>query len=217
VTPDSEYGVVTPVVKRLRTDARRNRDRLLAVAEDVFATRGPAASTEDIARAAGVGIGTLFRHFPTKEALLEAVFVARLQHLTDEAQQLNAADDPGQAFATFFSQIITASRSKLPLATALAAAGVDLTYTAGDTKRAFTSALQRLLVRAQEAGAVRSDISIRELLALIVGTSHAVQHTAEDRELQAQLVRIVLDGLGAGMHSAPPVSDEMAAKPPTRG
>src|SRR5579859_7375871 len=119
VTPDTQYGVAAPVVKRLRADARRNRDRLLAVAEDIFARRGLVASTDDIARAAGVGIGTLFRHFPTKEALLEAVFVARLQHLTEDARRLSSGDDPGEAFATFFAQIITESRTKLPLATAL--------------------------------------------------------------------------------------------------
>lgn len=198
MTPDTKYGVVTPVVKRLRADARRNRDRLLAVAEDIFARRGLAASTDDIARAAGVGIGTLFRHFPTKEALLEAVFVARLQHLTEDAHHLSSADDPGQAFATFFAQIITESRTKLPLAEALAAAGVDLAHTASDTKRAFNVALEQLLVRAQEAGAVRRDIGIRELLVLIVGASHAVQQTGDDRELEAQTVRIVLDGLAAG-------------------
>jgi AcrR family transcriptional regulator len=204
VTPDTQYGAATPVVKRLRADARRNRDRLLAVAEDIFARRGLAASTDDIARAAGVGIGTLFRHFPTKEALLEAVFVARLQHLTEDAQRLSSGDDPGQAFATFFAQIITESRTKLPLATALAAAGVDLTHTAGDTKRAFNAALEQLLVRAQEAGAVRRDIGIRELLVLIVGASHAVQQIGDDRELEAQTVRIVLDGLAAGARRTAP-------------
>jgi AcrR family transcriptional regulator len=196
--------VVTPVVKPLRADARRNRDRLLVVAEDVFGSRGPGASTEDIARAAGVGIGTLFRHFPTKETLLEAVFVARLEHLTEDAQRLSSAADAGEAFASFFSQIISESRTKLPLAAALAAAGVDLTHVAADTKRAFNAALERLLVRAQEAGAVRSDIGIRELLVLIVGASHAVQHTGNDRELEAQAIRVVLDGLAARAHRAKP-------------
>lgn len=197
MTPDPQYGVVTPVVKRVRADARRNRERLLAVAEDVFSSRGLAASTEDIARAAGVGIGTLFRHFPTKEALLEAVFVARLQQLTEDAERLSSAADPGEAFASFFGQIISESRTKLPLAAALAAAGVDLTYSAADTKREFNAALERLLVRAQEAGAVRSDVGIRELLVLIVGASHAVQHTGNDRELEAHAIRVVLDGLAA--------------------
>jgi AcrR family transcriptional regulator len=196
--------VETPFVKPLRADARRNRQRLLAVAEDVFARRGFAASTEDIARAAGVGIGTLFRHFPTKEALLEAVFVARLQHMTDDAQRLSSASDPGAAFAGFFGQIIGESRTKLPLAAALAAAGVDLTSAAADTKRAFNAALERLLVRAQEAGAVRRDIGIRELLVLIVGASHAVQHAGGDPDLEAQAIRVVLDGLAAGARGEPP-------------
>ena len=116
VTPDSEYGVQTPLVKGLRADARRNRARLLAVAEDVFATRGTSASTEDIAAAAGVGIGTLFRHFPTKEALLEAVFVERLRCLADDANRLANAPDAGQAFFVFFRSVLNQARGKSAIA-----------------------------------------------------------------------------------------------------
>jgi AcrR family transcriptional regulator len=79
--------------KPLRADARRNQARVLETAEAVFAAKGTAASTEEIARQAGVGIGTVFRHFPTKEALLEAVFVGRLRRLADEVDALAAAKD----------------------------------------------------------------------------------------------------------------------------
>jgi AcrR family transcriptional regulator len=197
VTPDSAYGVNTPVVKRLRADARRNRDRLLAVADDVFARRGPGASTEDIARAAGVGIGTLFRHFPTKEALLAAVLVARLEQLAARAEELSAADDPGEAFAAFFRQVIADARTKLTLSEALASAGVDLTHTAADSKHAFNTALDRLLVRAQQAGAIRTDVGLADLLALIVGLSHAARQFGNQAEREAQIVHVVLDGLAA--------------------
>src|ERR1700680_1105959 len=90
----------------LRADAQRNRARLLDVAEVVFASKGIAASTEEIAREAGVGIGTVFRHFPTKEALLEAVFVRRLEQLAAHADALADAYDPGAAFFTFFSHVV---------------------------------------------------------------------------------------------------------------
>src|SRR4051812_5490623 len=85
-----------------RADALRNRARVLTAAEAVFAARGTSASTEEVAREAGVGIGTVFRHFPTKEALLEAVYVARLRRLAEEADALVSADDAGEAFFTFF-------------------------------------------------------------------------------------------------------------------
>jgi len=187
--------VETPVVKRLRADARRNRERLLAVADEVLAKNGPSASTEDIARAAGVGIGTLFRHFPTKEALLEAVFVARLRQLTAQAEQLASAADPGAAFETFFRQIIAEARTKLTLADALASAGIDLKHAAGESKPNLTAAIERLLARAQQVGSVRSDIGTAELLALIVGTSRAVQQLGDRPEVESRMVRVVLDGL----------------------
>jgi AcrR family transcriptional regulator len=140
--------VETPVVKRPRADARRNRARLLQVAEDVFATRGIGASTEEIARGAGVGIGTLFRHFPTKEALLEAVLVARLRQLAEQAQQLTSADDPGASFETFFRDVIADARNRLTMVDAPALAGIDLTHAAADAKRDLNVALGELLARA---------------------------------------------------------------------
>jgi AcrR family transcriptional regulator len=197
LTPNPQYGVGTPLVKPVRADARRNRERLLAVAQDVFARQGIAASTEDIARAAGVGIGTLFRHFPTKEALLEAVFVARLQQLAEQAERSAQADDPGAAFEAFFCQIIAEARTRLSQVEALSLAGIDLSVAAADAKRDFNAALEQLLHRAQAAGAVRADIGLSDLLALIVGTSRAVQFAADDREVEARTLRVVLDGLAA--------------------
>jgi AcrR family transcriptional regulator len=189
--------VETPVVKRVRADARRNRERLLVVAEDVFASRGVSASTEDIARAAGVGIGTLFRHFPTKEALLQAVFVARLHQLALQAEQLCSAPDAGAAFETFFRQVIAEAQTKLTLVDALAQAGIDLTLNAGDAKQELNCALEHLLARARGAGAIRADVGLPELLALIVGTTRAVQHVGNDPQVEERTVRVVLDGLAA--------------------
>jgi AcrR family transcriptional regulator len=181
----------------LRADARRNRERLLAVAQDVFARQGSSASTEDIARAAGVGIGTLFRHFPTKEALLHAVLLARLRQLTDQADQLSRADDPGAAFETFFTQVIAEARTRQSQVEALSLAGIDLSVGAADVKANFNAALERLLSRAQAVGALRADVGLAELLALIVGTSRAVQFGGDDPQMGARAVRVVLDGLSA--------------------
>lgn len=185
----------TPLVKKSRADARRNRARLLAVAEDVFAARGPAASTEDIAAAAGVGIGTLFRHFPTKEALLEAVFVERLRRLIEEANRLASQPDDDQAFFTFFRDVLAQARGGTAMADALTSAGVDLAHTAADVKQDLTRALGRLLSSAQTAGTVRADIGMAELLALLVGASRALQQLGGDADLEARTLAVILDGL----------------------
>lgn len=181
----------------MRADARRNRDRLLQAADHVFSAQGPTAATEDIARAAGVGIGTLFRHFPTKEALLAAVFTARLRQLADQADQLGSADDPAAAFATFFRHVIAEARTRLTLVDALAGAGIDLSAGAGigEAKRDLNAALQQLLRRAQQAGRVRPDVGFEEVLALIVGTARAVQAGDCDPASESRIVGVVLDGL----------------------
>ena len=198
VTPNPEYGVQTPLVKqKLRADARRNRARLLEAAEQIFGMRGVGASTEEVAAAAGVGIGTLFRHFPTKESLLEAVFVERLRRLADEADQLASRDDvdAGEAFFSFFRRVLDHSRGKTAIADALAGAGIDLEHTAADLKPYLYAALGRLLSRAQHAGAVRDDISIAELLAVLLGASRAVEHIGDDEALAARTLAVIADGL----------------------
>jgi AcrR family transcriptional regulator len=181
-----------PSDKPLRADARRNRAALLDAAEAVFAASGPAASTEDVARAAGVGIGTLFRHFPTKEALLEAVYLARLHRLSEQAAALADADDPGTAFFDYFRTVVEESRTKTALTKALAEAGVDPSAAAAGM--GFHGAFERLLVRAQQAGAVRADIGVPDMIALLVGASHAVEH-ATDGAVRDRTIAIVIDGL----------------------
>src|SRR3712207_921520 len=88
-------------VRGPRSDGLRNRELVLAAADEVFTGNGPSASTEEVARRAGVSVGTVFRHFPTKEALIEAVVVGRLERLVAEADRLAAAEDAGAALITF--------------------------------------------------------------------------------------------------------------------
>ncbi|HET6318137.1 MAG TPA: helix-turn-helix domain-containing protein, partial [Chloroflexota bacterium] len=168
---------------------------LLAAAEDVFASRGPSASTEDIAAAAGVGIGTVFRHFPTKEGLLEAVFVERLRRLIDDARELASAPDAGQAFFTFFRSVLDQAHSKSAIADALAHAGIDLKDRMPEVKAELNEGLEALLVRAQRAGAVRDDIGIVELLALLVGAARAVDQVAGNPEVEGRTLDVILAGL----------------------
>src|SRR5689334_9020112 len=112
--------------RKPRADALRNRAKLLEAAEAVFAARGPAASTEEIATAAGVGAGTLFRHFPTKEALLEAIVIGRLRNLVDQAAALTSDPDPGRAFFVFFERMVEHASKKKAFTEALSGAGVDV-------------------------------------------------------------------------------------------
>jgi AcrR family transcriptional regulator len=191
--------VVTPPTadRPLRADARRNRALLLEAAEAVFAAKGISASTEEVARAAGVGVGTLFRHFPTKEALLEAVFRGRMRRSADTARAMAAAGDPGTAFFDFLADGVAHSASKIALADALAEAGIDAREASAEEGREFAEALAVLLVRAQQAGAVRPDVGLPEVIALLVGASRAAEHASSD-EVRARTVAIMLDGLRPG-------------------
>jgi AcrR family transcriptional regulator len=179
----------------LRADARRNRARVLAAADAVFASQGTSASTEEVARVAGVGVGTVFRHFPTKEALLEAVLVERLTGLVERARALAGADDPGAAFFGFLTHVVVESSAKLAYADAVAAAGVDVHQVAAPAGQALLEALGVLLGRAQQAGAVRGDVEAPEVYALLVGVSRAAEQSGWDARVRDRSLAIVFDGL----------------------
>jgi AcrR family transcriptional regulator len=154
---------------RLRADARRNRARILAVAVQAFATEGLSVPVQEIARRAGVGTGTVSRHFPTKEALFEAILLSRAGQLTEEATALLDDAEPGAAFFSFFSKLIGEGAANLGLAEALTGAGYDLDAAARRDGVDPMTALDRLLGRAQRAGAVRPDVDVADVKALIGG------------------------------------------------
>ena len=178
----------------LRADARRNRARLLEAADRVFTEHGVGASTEQVARAAEVGIGTLFRHFPTKEALLEAVLTERLTRLAEEAEALAAAADPGAALDGFVLLVVGHARVKNAYGDALAAGGNDLSAIKAEVGGRLRAALATLLRRAQDAGAARPELRPADLMALLVGVSRAVEHTA-DAAARDRVLGVVLAGL----------------------
>jgi AcrR family transcriptional regulator len=183
------------LARPLRADARRNRARLLEVAEQVFADRGIGASTEEIARQAGVGIGTVFRHFPTKEALLEAVFVGRLARLGERAAALSESEEPGPAFFAFFALVVDQASTKNAFADALAAAGVNVQAVTSGVSGEFGEAMTGLLNNAQQAGAVRPDIGVHELKAVLIGAARAVEQGGDDPAIRVRILAIMLDGL----------------------
>lgn len=183
-----------------RADARANRGRILRAAEEVFGAGGESASTEEVARLAGIGIATVFRHFPTKTALLEAVLVGRLNRLRDQAQALAEAADPGRALFDFFAHTVTDAATKLAIADAFADAGGQATHGTIAASDDLRQAVGVLLRRAQQAGAVRNDVDLPELYALLIGTSRAAAYARLDPEVQARALAVVFDGLSFRGH-----------------
>lgn len=177
-----------------RVDARTNRARILDVAEEVFGKGGESASTEEVARLAGVGIATVFRHFPTKAALLEAVLVRRFDRLREQAEALLDADDPGSAFFDFFSHLVADAATKIAIAEALLDAGGDSEAAAQASTR-LRQVVGTLLEHAQQAGAVRDDVELPEVYALLVGTSRAAARGNLDQHVTRRMLAIVFDGL----------------------
>ncbi|MGW3668688.1 TetR/AcrR family transcriptional regulator [Streptomyces sp. NPDC005141] len=179
----------------LRADAARNRARLLDVATEVFTTRGVGVPTEEIARAAGVGVGTLFRHFPTKEALLEAVMVRRLEAIAAQTAQLAAETEPPEAFFACFRLVIEQSAGKNEFTRALASADVDAHTALRESSEAIQAQLAVLLDGAQQAGAVRPELGLPELIALLAGTSTAMEQLGADPAARQRIFDVVFDGL----------------------
>ena len=177
----------------LRADAQRNRTRILAAAEEVFAQQGPSASTEEVARRAGVAIGTLFRHFPTKNDLLAAIMKDLLQRLTDEVAALAAEGDPATALFTFFTRMVEQSAAKKTVTELLAGAGIEVSV--AEPVQALRHGIDGLLERAQQAGAVRSDAQITEVMALLTSTCQGALHAGWDNDLQHRTLAIIFDGL----------------------
>jgi AcrR family transcriptional regulator len=191
----------------LRADARRNRARVLAAAREAFAAEGLAVPLDEIARQAGVGAGTVYRHFPTKEALFEAVIVDRLEYLADEARlALDAAREGGTdagavdagavdvAFFGFLALMVADAGSKRDLAEALAGAGVDLRAVTSQAAGRLRGYLDELLTRAQSAGVVRADVDTQDLHAIVFGALAAEQRRA-DSERPGRIAGLVCDGL----------------------
>ena len=185
----------TPDGRAQRVDARVNRERILDVAEDVFGRGGRAASTEEVARRAGVGIATVFRHFPTKAALVEAVLVRRFDRLREQAETLTAAPDAGTAFFGFFADLVADAATKIAIGEALQEATAEPPGDAARASLGLRRAFGALLERAQRAGAVRDDAELPEVYALLVATSRAAAQPALDDEVRARMLAIVFDGL----------------------
>jgi AcrR family transcriptional regulator len=182
--------------RELRADARRNRERVLRTAQQLFATEGLGVSLDEIARRAGVGPGTVHRHFPAKEALYLAVATDMLQRLVAEADVLAASGDPAALF-TLLSAMMASGAENAAVKSALAAAEFDLRTAAPGVAADLTRHVADLLDRARAAGAVRGDATVDEVMALVAGAFAAIHHASAEtsRERSAHIAQIILDGL----------------------
>jgi AcrR family transcriptional regulator len=181
-----------------RVAGRANRVRVLDAADHVFATQGEAGSTEEVAALGGVGIGTVFRHFPTKAALLDAVLARRFDRLTERATALLAAGgDPLDALHAFLVFMVDEAEGKIAIGSVLLSAGGDLTGEGHRAAQRTKRATGKLLARAQAAGAVRDDVALAEAYAVMAGTARAVTQGGVRGRARARAIAIVIDGLRA--------------------
>ncbi|MFJ8072744.1 TetR/AcrR family transcriptional regulator [Streptomyces sp. NPDC096176] len=180
-----------------RADARRNYERLLTEARATFAERGTDASLEEIARRSGVGIGTLYRHFPNRHAMMNAVFQEALTALLERSHELAGAEQPCTALVEWLRALVTHAGEYRGLARALMSASHDEDSALTACSVPLRQAGERLLVRAQEAGSVRADVSIADLMQLTNAIALAADQAPEDPELADRLLTLTLRGLRA--------------------
>jgi len=199
-SPGSGAGLTTDgrEARPLRADAQRNRDRVLEAARAAFGAEGSEVSLDEIARRAGVGAGTVYRHFPTKEALFEAVVFDRIAELVEEARALADDLDPGRAFSSFVERLGREGARKRDLVEALSDDGVHLQLADAPIVRTLIAVLAELLARAQGAGAVRKDIGVDDVMALLLGAAYAICRGQSDDERTRRILTVLTDGLRAG-------------------
>ena len=172
----------------LRADAVRNREKVLQAARQAFAESGYGVPLDEIASRAGVGPGTVYRHFPSKEALFEAVVTARITDLGSDARARADADDPGEAFFGFLARIAGEAAAKRDLPDAISVAG--------SLREDLFAALDLLLRRAQQAGAVRAEIVTSDLIVLLKGMFAGLAGST-DPAVHERVFAVLADGLRA--------------------
>ena len=180
--------------RRQRADALRNRERVLEAAKTVFSAGGADASLEAVARNAGVGIGTLYRHFPTREALFEAVYRREVQHLSELAEELNRTREPVEALRSWLHAIVEFAATKKGMSAALALAAYNSSELYAHTSERLSKAAKALLDTAIEVGEVRRDVSPEDLLRALAGMCYLNDQPGWQASVR-RLIDVFVDGL----------------------
>jgi AcrR family transcriptional regulator len=175
----------------MRADAQRNYDRLIEEAKQAFLVHGTDVALEDIARHAGVGVGTLYRHFPDRHALMNAVFEKEMNALTERARELKARDDPAVALLEWLRAVAVHSHAYRGLAMAIMEDGSKMPT----CKIQMVGAGGSLLGRAQQAGTIRADVRIGDLLKITYAIVSAVERNPAEKGLFDRLMSLAVDGM----------------------
>ena len=193
--PELAFRLSRPTVPLMRADAERNQKLIVQAAREVFATAGLAASIDEIAERAGVGTGTLYRHFPTKEALFEAIVIGRVEDLVEEARRLIASKDPETALFKLLSQIVLHGDGHQDLMDALGKQSFDIQKAVPGLLEEMWDSVGQLLKQAQRAGAVRPDVGLPHVQALVTAACAAADPRAGGVGFDRVVWTVISDGL----------------------
>ncbi|HSZ52778.1 MAG TPA: helix-turn-helix domain-containing protein [Caulobacteraceae bacterium] len=185
--------------RRVRADAQRSLDALLRAAKEVFATSGVDAPVREIAEKAGVGLGTLYRHFPQRSDLVAAVFRREIDACADAAQILSAESGPFEALANWMQRYTTFLAAKRGLAKALHSGDPAFDNLPGYFDQRLRPVVRKLLETAAEAGEVRADVDADELLGAVASLCMSAHNTGPGRA--ERMVALLVDGLRYGANS----------------
>jgi AcrR family transcriptional regulator len=188
--------LVSAEERPLRADARRNREKVLEAARSVFSEHGREAQMDDVARRAGVGVGTVYRHFPTKEALIEALMVDAFSTISSAAQRALDVEDPWEAFTSVLwigAETMAADRAMSEVFASIP----GVAESAMPTIASLTDTMEVLIRRAQEAGALRRDLIVDDIPMLMCGIGAATKKQHRCDGAWRRHLSIVLDGLRA--------------------
>jgi AcrR family transcriptional regulator len=179
----------------MRVDAQRNYERILAAARVAIAEDGTDASLRDVARRSGVGIATLYRHFPTREALIEALLRRSFDNLRAAGEDLLTADEPEAALVTWLREFADSTTTYRGLPAAVMAALGDEGSQLHAACQAMRTVGARLLTRAQQAGAVRPEVTATDLFAFAAAVGWASEQAPDQPDLTDRLTSLMLTGL----------------------
>ncbi len=191
-TPDHTAGTIAPAARPMRADARRNRERVLAAASEAFATYGSDAQMDDVARAAGVGVGTVYRHFPTKEALVAELVRRKFETFVAQARQALDEPDPWEAFAGMLRRNAELMARDAAVREAIAHTPGSLSAAAREREELLGLAA-RIVARAQDAGCLREDFSAEDIPMIMCGVSSTM--SASSGFDWRRHLELILDGL----------------------